>query len=72
MLTKYRKNVSPWGRVHLKPHPAMAIEMAHVLADTVLYSVIACRIGSLTLGPREGRHALLGTITSKSFRIDRG
>ena len=58
MLTKYKRNDTPWGRVHLQPHPVMAAELAYFLQDVVLYVNTYCQIESLTLGPREGRLAL--------------
>jgi len=58
MLTKHKRNDTPWGRVHSQPHPVMAAELAYFLQDVVLYVNTYCQIESLTLGPREGRLAL--------------
>ncbi len=58
LRTKYKKSDTPWGRVHLQPHPVMAAELAYFLQDVVLYVNTQCQIESLTLGPREGRLTL--------------
>ncbi len=38
MLDKYPKDNSNWGRVYFSPHPTLAVEMAHFMADAVSYS----------------------------------
>ncbi len=53
LLTKYKKSDTPWGRVHLQPHPVMAAELAYFMQDVVLYVNTQCQIESLTLGPRK-------------------
>jgi hypothetical protein len=54
LFKRFRKNDTPWGRVHLQPHSVMAAELAQFLQDVVLYVNTQCMIESLTLGPREG------------------
>jgi hypothetical protein len=55
LFRKFRKDDTPWGRIHLQPHPAMAAELAQFFQDVVLYVTTQCMIESLTLGPRECR-----------------
>ncbi|MDP7560808.1 MAG: hypothetical protein QF745_09735, partial [Planctomycetota bacterium] len=37
LFKRFRKDDTPWGRIHLQPHPAMAAELAQFLQDVVLY-----------------------------------
>ena len=55
LFRKFRKDDTPYGRIHLQPHPAMAAELAQFFQDVVLYVTTQCMIESLTLGPRECR-----------------
>ncbi len=55
LFKRFRKDDTPWGRIHLQPHPVMAAELAQFFQDVVLYVNAQCVIESLTLGPRECR-----------------
>ena len=63
MPARDHQSDSKWGRLHFYAHPALAVEMANFLANTVLYAAAFSMIESLTLGPREGR-VPLGRIKS--------
>ena len=64
MLARYHQSDSKWGRPRFDAHPALAIGIANVLANTVLYAATFSMIESLTLGPREGQ---VPSVRIKSF-----
>ena len=58
LFTRFRKDDTAYGRVHLQAHPVVSTALAQFFQDAVLYATTQCMIETLTLGPRECRPPL--------------